>query len=93
MGRSKPYRRPALKEAYIRWRKEFGDKSFTANELLESGHIQFKISTQFITITSLRLILSSQCKQGYLKECGQSADGRVRYQVIEDIERRVRDGA
>lgn len=92
MGRSKGYRRPALKEAYIRWRENYGDKPFTANDLLASGCIQFNISTQFITITSLRLILSSQCRQGYLIEHEDSGK-RKQYRVIEGIEKKVRMGA
>lgn len=93
MGRSKGYRRPAVKEALIRWRAEFGDRAFTANELYKSGLIQFKMSQQFITITSLRLILASQCKQGYLVEVGKTEKRRAKYQVIESIEKRVRSGA
>lgn len=81
MGRSKKYRRPAVDDAVLKWKAEFGDRPFDANDLLMSGFIQFKMKHQFITITSLRVILKSMVSQGKLVIDFEDPKERNRYKV------------
>ena len=72
-GGMKKYRQPAVLRAIKKWGEEYGDKPFTATDLIKSGFIVFEQRNQHISTRSVSVIIGIMERRGV---CKRVIDGR-----------------